>query len=90
MRVVWQAFLAPSVIGCQAMPCVDAASCCVVGPGHEVACFRSLGGPWASAGSLVGGVRIPKTPRLLPVLHQVPELVPGVSSGMQSWLLKSG
>ena len=36
-------------------------------------------GPWASAGSLVGGVRIPKTPGLLPIpwqLKQVPGLVP--------------
>ena len=39
MSVLW---LASSLVGCLTMPCVDPACCRVLGPGHEVAGFRSL------------------------------------------------
>ena len=37
--------LVPSVVGCQALPCMDAAGCCLAGPGHEVPSCRTLGTP---------------------------------------------
>ena len=62
--------MAPSLVGCQALPCVDAAGCCLAGPGHEVAACRTLGGPKASAGWVVR-VRFMKTRGLLPTHWQV-------------------
>ena len=47
--------------------------------GPEVAGCGILGNPGASAASLVGGVRVPKTPGLLPTHWQV-EPGPGVSA----------
>ena len=82
------------LVGCQALLCADAAGCCLVGPGHEVAGCGILGGPGASAGSLVGRVRVPKTLGLLPTHWQVkPD--PGVSASLMtgragSWSLASG
>ena len=35
----------PGLVGCQALPCAETASCCLVGLGHEAAGFRTLG--WA-------------------------------------------
>ena len=67
MWAVWWAWSAYSPVGCQVLPCVDAAGCCcVVGSGHEVAGCGILGGPGASAASLVGGVRVLKTPGCCP------------------------
>ena len=37
----------------------------VGGPGHEAADCRTPGGPGATAGSLVGGIRVQKTQGLL-------------------------
>lgn len=45
---------------------MDAADCCLVGPGHEASGCRTVGGPRVSAGSLVGGVRVLKAQGLLP------------------------
>ena len=86
--------MAPSLVDSQALPCTDAAGCCLVGPGHEVAGGGILGGPEASAGSLVGGVRVPKSLGRLPTHWQVkPD--PGVSAGppagrARSWSLAAG
>lgn len=45
--------MAPNLVGCQALPCSDAAACCLAGPGQGLAGCRILGGPgWT--GSLVG------------------------------------
>ena len=69
--VVLEAWLAPSLVGGQALPCVAAAGCCVVGPGNKVACCGILRIPGASAGSLVWRVRVPKILWLLPTDWQV-------------------
>ena len=45
MWVVWWAWLAFSLVGFQALPCVDAAGCCLAEPGHEVARCGVLRGP---------------------------------------------
>lgn len=58
--------MAPVLVGCQALPCADAAGCCSLGPGHKAVGCRIVGGPRANAGLLVGGVRAPKTSELLP------------------------
>ena len=50
-------WLAPSPVGCQVLPCADAASCSLVGSGHKVAGCGLLGDPGSSAGLLVGGAR---------------------------------
>ena len=42
MWVVWEAWLAPSLVGCQILSCVDGAGHCLVGPGREVAGSGSL------------------------------------------------
>lgn len=79
MWAVWEACLALSLIGCQALPCARAASCCLVRSGHEVTGCGILRGPGASTGSLVDGVRIPKTLGPLHMHWQVgPD--PGVSA----------
>lgn len=71
--------MALSLVGCQALPCARAAGCCLVGSGHEVTGCGILRGPGASTGSLVDGVRIPKTLELLHMHWQVgPD--PGVSA----------
>ena len=86
--------MAPSLVGCQALPCAEAAGCCLGGPGHEVAGFRILGGPGTSSGSLVGRVRVLKTLGLCPTPWQMkPD--PGVNSGLLagragSWSLTAG
>ena len=48
--------MAPNLVGCQALPCPDAASLWWTGPGHEVADCRAKGDPRASAGSLFGSL----------------------------------
>ena len=71
--------MSPSLVGCQTLPCVDAAGCCLAGPGHKAAGCRTLGGLGASAGSMVGGVRVPKTLGPLLTYWQVkPD--PGISA----------
>ena len=40
------------LVGCQALPCVEAAGCWLAWPGHEVADCGTQGGARASAGSL--------------------------------------
>ena len=86
--------MASSLVGCQALPCAGAAGCCLAEPGREAAGCRTLGDPVASAGSLVGGVRVQKTLGLLPTCWQVkPD--PGVSAGLLagragSWNLAAG
>ena len=63
-------------------------------PGHKVADCGLLGGPGASARSLVGRLRVPKILGLLPAHWQVkPD--PGVSTGLLtgragSWSLAAG
>lgn len=42
--MVWKAWLARSLISCHALPCVNALGCWLVGPGHEAADCRNLGG----------------------------------------------
>lgn len=56
--------MAPSPIGCQVLLCADAAGFWLAWPSHESAGCRTLRGPGASAGSLVGGVKVQKTPGL--------------------------
>lgn len=51
-----ESIMGPNLVGCQALPCAEAASYWVVEPGHEVAGYRTPGGSEASAGSPVGGV----------------------------------
>ena len=63
--------MASSLVGCQALPCAHSAGCCLVGPGHEVAGCRIQGGPRASAGSLVAGVRVLKTLGLCQLMAEV-------------------
>ena len=75
------------------MPCVEAAGCWLVGPSHRADC-RPPGYPGASAGSLVGGVKVQKTPGLL-LTHWWVKLGPGVSAGLLtsralSWSLAAG
>ena len=60
---------------------MEAASCWLVGPGHKAASCRTPGGPKASAGSLMGRVRVHKTPGLLPT-HWWVKPGPGVSAGL--------
>ena len=48
------------------LPCVEAASRWLAGPGYKAADCRTLGGPRACAGSLVGRVRVQKTLGLFP------------------------
>ena len=73
--------MALSPVGCQALPCVDAAGSCLAGPGREAAGCRTLWGPTASVGLLVSRVRVLKTLGLLPTHWQV-KLDPGVSAGL--------
>ena len=63
--------MALSLVGCQALPCMDAAGCCLVGPSHEATGCRTLGGQGARASSLVGRVRVLKTLGLLSTDWQV-------------------
>lgn len=85
---VW---LASSLVGCQTLPCGNAAGCCLARPDDEVS---GLGGPRATAGSLVGRVRVLKTLGLLPTHWQV-KPGPGVSTRLLagragSWSLAAG
>ena len=50
---------------------MNAAVFCLAGPDHEVAGCRTLVGPSANAGSLVGGVRVSNTLGLYPTHRQV-------------------
>ena len=65
--VVLEAWLAPNSVACQALPCVHAAGCWSAGPAQEVADGKTPGDLRASAGSLMGGVRVQRTPVLLPL-----------------------
>ena len=47
--VVWKAWLAHSLISCQALTCANALGCWLVGSGHEAAACRNLGGLEADA-----------------------------------------
>ena len=51
-------WLAPGLVGCQALPVVVAAGHWLIGPGHKVAGCGTPEGPRARAGSLVGGVGV--------------------------------
>ena len=53
--------MAPNPVGCQALSCSDAAGYYLVVPGHKAAGCRILGGPGASAGSLLSRVTVLKT-----------------------------
>ena len=73
---------------------MNVAGCCLSRPGHEAACCGALGGPRASAGSLVGRVRVLKTLGLL-LSHWQVKLGPGVNAGLLadrdgSWSLDAG
>ena len=82
------------MVGCLALSCADAFGFCLAGPGHEAAGCRTLEGPGASAGSLVGKVKVLKTLGLLPTHWQVkpdPEVsVSVVTVRASSWILTAG
>lgn len=66
LRLWWaicSAWLAPAPVGCQALPCAEAASCWLAG--HKVADRVTSETPRASAGLVVGGVRL-KAAELFP------------------------
>lgn len=44
-----QTWLVPSLVGCQALPCMDAAQAAGSRPGHKVAGHGIPGGPGVSA-----------------------------------------
>ena len=44
----------PGPVGCQALPCAEAAGCWLAGLGHEAAGCRTPGAPRANADSLMG------------------------------------
>ena len=73
--------MAPSPVDYQTLPCVDVASCWLVGPGHEAADCRTPGGPGANVGSLAVGVRVQKTLGLL---------LPTLAGRAGSWSLAAG
>ena len=79
------------MVGCLALSCAHAFGCCLAGPGHEAAGCRTLEGPGASAGSLVGRFKVLKTLGLFPTHWQVkpdPGLsVSVVSDRASSWSL---
>ena len=56
----------PGSVGCQALPCVEAASHWLMGLGHEVAGFGTLGGPGDSTGSLLDRIVAQETLGLVP------------------------
>ena len=60
--VLLEAWLAPNPVACQALPCVHAASCWLVGPAQEVTDGKTPGDLRAIAGSRMDGVRVQKTP----------------------------
>ena len=61
------AWLAPTSVDSQALPCLKAAGCWLDGSGHKVTGCGILRGPGASCGgSPVGGIRVPRTPGRLP------------------------
>ena len=62
----WLAWLAPGLVGCQALPCVEAASHFLVGPAHKGTGCGILGCPKASTGSLVGRIMFQETLGLVP------------------------
>ena len=80
MRVVWEAWSTTCLLDCQALPCAEAAGCCLGGPDHRAAACRIPGTPRAYAVSLVGSVQ--ETPGLLPTQWR---LKPGL--GVSSRLL---
>ena len=45
MRVVWEAWLTPILLDCQAVPCAEAGGCCLVGRDHGAAACGILGTP---------------------------------------------
>ena len=59
---VWQVWLVSGSVGSQTLPCVEVAICWLAGLGHKAADCRTQED---YAGSLVGRVRVQKTPRLL-------------------------
>ena len=66
LRLWWaicSAWLAPGPVGCQALPCAEAASCWLAG--HKVPDHVTSETPRASAGLVVGGVRL-KAAELFP------------------------
>ena len=83
-----------SPIGFQTLLCMETARCCLASSGYEVTGCGTLRGPRDSAGSLVDGVKAPKTVGLLPTHWQVkPD--PGVSTRLLigragSWSLAAG
>ena len=73
---------------------MDTTDCSLVGPGQKATGCRTLGGPGASSGSLVGGIRVSKNLELL-LTHWQVKLDPGVSAGLLSgragsWSLAAG
>ena len=84
----------PGPVGCLALPCVEVASHCVVGLGHDAAGYSTLGGPGVSAGSLVGRVGVQETPGLVPA-HWLVKPDPEASTRLlacraTSWGLAAG
>ena len=86
--------MAPSPVGCQALPCAEAAGCWLAWPGHTVGDCRTPGCLRAYASSLMGRVRAQKTLGLLST-HCWVKPGPGVSAGLlagkaRSWSLAAG
>lgn len=89
----------PSLVGCQALPCAEAAGCCLMGLGNDATGFKTPGRPGANTGSLLCRVRVQVTLGLVPLhwqvkpspgvvlAHQQAEPIPGFwlhSPGIQS------
>lgn len=61
----------PNLVNFQKLPCVYATGSCFMGAYYEAVGYRALGGPWATAGSLMEGVRVLMTHSLLLTQCQV-------------------
>lgn len=81
--------MASDLVGYQALPCADVSSCWLTHPGHEVADYRTPGGPESGTGSLVSEVKLQKTPELLST-HWWFNLDPRVSARWTYWQTEPG
>ena len=94
VRLLCWADYVGGLVGCQALPPMHVAGCCLAGPGHSMACCGNFGDPGVSTGSLLGRVRVLKTLGLLPTHWQVkpgPYVNAGLLAGRAgSWSLATG
>ena len=90
MRVVWEAWLTPSLLDCQALPCAKAAGCCLGDPDHRAAACRIPGTPrltlslWGAECSGDSGAVAH------PVAAEARTWDKFQTTGRQSWVLESG